>query len=50
VTSGWDNPNLNLLEVAKKLGADRVLAKANVTSDLIAIVSEMLSSAPARGR
>jgi CheY-like chemotaxis protein len=48
VTSGWTNSEVDLLKVATTLGADRVLAKAKVRGELLAVVTEMLVPGSAR--
>jgi CheY-like chemotaxis protein len=42
VSSGWANPNSDLLSVARALGADRTLSKSEIQSELLATVADML--------
>lgn len=43
VSAGWKDHAIDLLSMAKKLGADRTLSKRQIRTGLLATVSEMLA-------
>jgi CheY-like chemotaxis protein len=45
VTGGWGANGVDLLSVARKLGADRALSKTMIQSELIPTVDQMLAPA-----
>ena len=47
VSGGWHDDAMDVLDLAKKLGANRVLRKSEIPGKLLATVAEMLGTKPA---
>jgi hypothetical protein len=43
ISGGWGVDTVDVLDVARELGADRVLGKAEISGKLVATVSAMLA-------
>ncbi len=50
VTGGWSADGVDLLAVARKLGADRALSKATLQTELIPTVTRLLAEGSMPGR
>ncbi|MGH7035175.1 MAG: response regulator [Stellaceae bacterium] len=48
ISGGWKDETIDVLDVAKKLGADRILSKADIAAKLVPTVDDMLRAKPAR--
>ncbi|HXS40860.1 MAG TPA: response regulator [Stellaceae bacterium] len=49
ISGGWKDESIDVLDVAKKLGANRILSKADITAKLVPTVADMLGATrPAR--
>ena len=46
VTGGWRDKTLDLITIAEGLGADRAISKAQIRTDLVRTVAEMLQALP----
>jgi CheY-like chemotaxis protein len=44
ISGGWNNPSLDVLSVARKLGAHGVLSKSEIGTKLVSTVAEILST------
>lgn len=47
VSGGWHDDAIDVLDLAKKLGANRVLSKSEIPRKLVTTVAEMLGTKPA---
>jgi hypothetical protein len=48
ISGGWKDETIDVLDVAKKLGANRILSKADITAKLVPTVDDMLRAKPAQ--
>ena len=42
ISGGWKDETIDVLDVAKKLGANRILSKADIVAKLVPTVDDML--------